>query len=108
VHLVQHAKVFALAVKYQAAALRRLAVTKFKHSVDAHWNHEDLSRAIHVLYHSTPDDVTELRDIIAETVYNHFEELDAKDAVNAVVSSIASLAYGLLQRFLVTKGLRCP
>jgi hypothetical protein len=90
------------------AALRRLAVTKFKHSVDPHWDHEDLSHAIHVVYHSTPDDVTDLRDIIAETVYSHFEELDTEDAFKAVVSSTASLAYGLLERFFVTKGLRCP
>jgi hypothetical protein len=103
VHLIEHAKVFALAVKYQADGLRELAISKFKESIEANWNHEDLSHAIHIVYQSTTDDVTELRDIVTDTVHDHFDELNGQETVKAVVSSIASLAYGLLERFRTTQ-----
>jgi hypothetical protein len=63
VHLIEHAKLFAMAVKYHVDALRDLAAQKFKNEVEQHWNHEGLAHAIHLIYTTTADEVTQLREV---------------------------------------------
>lgn len=98
VHLIEHAKVFAMAIKYQAEGLRKLAARKFEDSAQKDWNHADLADAIHVVYNSTPDDIPEQREIVADVINAHFYTLHESEQIRAVVGSIASLAYGLLER----------
>jgi hypothetical protein len=78
VHLIEHAKVFAIAIKYQADGLLELAVTRFKESMAIHWDHEDFAHAVHIVYHSTADDVMDLRTIVADTIHAHFDQLGAR------------------------------
>lgn len=96
--MLEHAKVFAMVVKYQVNGLRDLAVSKFAQAVKAGWDHENFANTIFTVYNSTTDDVKELREIVADTIFTHFDTLKKKEEIEAVVSSIGSLAYSLLKR----------
>lgn len=96
--LVEHAKVFAMAVKYQAEGLRKLAAQKFKDSILKNWNDEHLAEAIYTVYHSTPDDVVEQRDVVATVLHTRSESLKDDEDIKAIVGSTASLAYALFER----------
>jgi hypothetical protein len=98
VHLIEHAKVFAMAVKYHVGALQILAVQKFKFEVEQHWDHEDLAHAIHVIYTSTADEVTQLREVAVEALDAHRGELLEKPEIAALLRSITGLACDLLMR----------
>jgi hypothetical protein len=56
VHLIEHAKLFAMAVTYHVHDLRDLAAQKFRDEVEQHWNHEDFAHAIHLIYTTTADE----------------------------------------------------
>lgn len=98
VSLMQHAKLFTMAVKYQIDGLRHLITQKFKEAVATQWSHEDFAHTIHIVYNSTAEDVTELREIVADAVHAHFEELQERPGVEVSMRSIAALTYGLLTR----------
>jgi hypothetical protein len=98
VHLIEHAKVFAMAVKYHVDALRDLAVAKFKIEVEQHWEHEDLAHAIHVIYTSTADEVTQLREVAAEALNAHRSELLDKVGIATLLRTMTGLACDLLMR----------
>ncbi|KAM0718446.1 hypothetical protein Q7P37_005516 [Cladosporium fusiforme] len=101
-HLLEHAKVFAMAVKYQITGLRALASDKFKHSItiDPHSHFLDLSfpEVIRVVHASTPDDILELRKPLADTIYQYLDVLSLRPAVDSVLRNIPSVAYDVLQR----------
>jgi hypothetical protein len=98
VHLIEHAKVFAMAVKYRIAALQNLAAQKFQAEVIEHWNHEDVAHAIHVIYTSTAEDVTQLRKVAVEVLNAHRDELLLKPEITTLLRSITGLACDLLLR----------
>lgn len=98
VHLIEHAKVFAMAVKYHIAALQNLATQKFKAEVAEHWDHEDLAHAIHVIYTSTAEDVTQLREVAVEALNAHRDQLLEKPEIATLLRSITGLACDLLMR----------
>jgi hypothetical protein len=98
VYIIEHAKVFAIAVKYQVDGLRNLAAMKFKQSVRASWDHDDFAHAISIVYNSTADNVSQLRDITIDIIHDHFDALKHKAEFESAVSSIPALAYALLKR----------
>ena len=98
VHIVEHAKVFAMAVKYQVNGLRDLATLKFKQSAMTDWDHDNFAYAIPIVYKSTPEDIPQLREIVADTIHEHFDVLKDKATIEAVVCNIPHLAYDLLKR----------
>ena len=99
-YLVEHAKVFAMSVKYQADGLRELAAAKFKDAVttQGHWDHEDFPTAISIIYTSTTDDVLELRLTVEDVLHDHFDALKAKEEFAAVTRGTPGLLYSLLGR----------
>jgi hypothetical protein len=98
VHLIEHAKVFAMAVKYHVGALQNLAIQKFKVEVAEHWDHEDLAHAIHVIFTSTADEVTQLREVAVEALDAHRGDLLEKPEIATLLRSITGLACDLLMR----------
>lgn len=97
-HLIEHAEVFAIAVKYQIDALRKLAAEKFKEGVAFHWNHVEFAEATYLAYTNTPEDVKELRDIAADAIDKHANELLKRPEIEALICSINGLAYEVLKR----------
>ena len=96
--LIEHAKVFAMATKYQADGLRQLAVKKFRMAACLYWDHEDFARATHVVYTSTADDVQELRAVVAGAIRIHFHDLRKKTEIDVAISGLGGLAYDILKR----------
>lgn len=95
-HMLQHAKLFALAVKNQVPALRDLAKNKFQYAISSGWNHESLGQVITLVFSSMPEDAPQLRDIVA-TALTENEKLLDKLEIEAAVCSINTLAYRLLK-----------
>lgn len=98
VHLLEHAKVFAMAVKYHVDALRDLAAQKFKAEVEEHWDHEHLANAIYVIYTSTAEEVTQIREVAVEALNQHRLKLLAKPEIATLLRSMTGLACDLLMR----------
>lgn len=98
--LLGHVKVFAIAVKYQVDGLRHLATSKFKQETThgEAWKEDDFAQAISMIYSSTPDEVTELRDAAEEVLHAHFKELKQKDGIEALMYKHPRLMYALLNR----------
>lgn len=98
VSMVEHAKVFAMAVKYQVDGLRDLAVTKFSEAVEENWDRDDFAYTVFLTYNTTADDVTGIRRVVADTLYEHFDALKDNDAVESVVRNIPGLGYDFSKR----------
>ncbi|KAK4544710.1 hypothetical protein LTR36_003959 [Oleoguttula mirabilis] len=96
-NMVMHAKVFAAAVKYQVPALKSLAASKFAGAVKANTNHDSFAEAAHIVYTTTPEDVRNLRDVVATTLTEHDKLLNSAE-IETVVRSISGLAYELLKK----------
>jgi hypothetical protein len=98
VDMLTHAKVFATAIKYQIDGLRDLAEGKFEDSIESSWDSGAFPEVITVVFHSTPAEVGQLRDIVIDTIYNHFEALKDKEEIDAAICDILHLAYALYKR----------
>lgn len=98
--LLDHVKVFAMAIKYQIDGLRHLAASKFKREITngEAWKDDDFPQAISMIYSSTPDEVKELRILAEEALHAHFEELKYKQGIEEVMCNHPSLMYTLLKR----------
>lgn len=92
-HLIEHSKVFAMAVKYQADGLRELAAAKFKTAVatEDYWAHKDFPTAISIIYASSLDDVLDLRQVVEDVLHRHFDTLKANEDMVAIIRGIEGL-----------------
>lgn len=103
IFMIEHAKVFAMAIKYQVDGLQSLALARFISSVTTHWNHEDFAHTIFVAFNSTPENITQLRDVVTDALHEHFEELQNKAEIETVVCGLPCLTYALLKRSRIPK-----
>ncbi|KJY01922.1 hypothetical protein TI39_contig272g00011 [Zymoseptoria brevis] len=94
--MIGHARVFAIALKYGVPALKRAAVDKFQSTIKTHWSHNDFPSVIEEVYSSTPDEVRELREVVARTILKNPKSLRSKE-VEATIRSIDGLAFDLLK-----------
>ncbi|KAI7625695.1 WD40 repeat-like protein, partial [Hortaea werneckii] len=94
--MVMHAKVFAAAVKYQVAALCKLAAKKFTDAVELNWHHETFTEAIRIVYSTTPENVRALRDVVTTTLDRHAELLLKHGGVVQVVKESKEIMFDLL------------
>ncbi|GAB7331566.1 hypothetical protein MBLNU13_g02951t2 [Cladosporium sp. NU13] len=98
ISIIEHAKVFAIAVKYQIDGLRDLAASKFKDAASAHWDHDDFVRSIYVTYSSTAKEVTQLREVVAEILHQHCDDIEEDSELETALCNIPRLAYDVLKR----------
>ncbi|KAF2107103.1 hypothetical protein BDV96DRAFT_309347 [Lophiotrema nucula] len=96
--LLLHAKMYAVADKYQVVGLKDLAKEKFERACKQFWNSEDhfITAAEHV-FSSTPDSDKGLRDIITSTLASHPELIDIP-GIDVLMSKDNGLAYGLVKK----------
>ncbi|SMR49062.1 unnamed protein product [Zymoseptoria tritici ST99CH_1A5] len=94
--MIGHARVFAIALKYGVPALKRAAVDKFQNTIKTQWSHNDFPSVIEEVYSSTPDEVRELREVVARTILKNPKSLQSKE-VEATIRSIDGLAFDLLK-----------
>jgi hypothetical protein len=96
--ILEHAKVFAMAVKYRVAGLGGLAAAKFKEAVTVYWENPNFTCAISVVHHSTREEVTQLRDMVADILHAHTDVFKKDEHIEQLVYRIAGLAPALLKR----------
>lgn len=97
-YILEHAKVFAIAVKYQIYGLQGLAAAKFKDAATAYWKHDDFVEAIYIAYSSTAEEVTQLRGVVAEILHQHFDDIEEKSELETALCNTPRLAYDVLKR----------
>jgi hypothetical protein len=101
--LEMHAKVFAIASKYDIRSLEHEACKKFKDQTQRSWEIADLIAAIHVVFNLTPDSELELRNVLKDTVVGHALTLVQHPDFEDAVASISGLAYDLFRRKTYTR-----
>jgi hypothetical protein len=101
--LEMHAKVFAIASRYDIRSLEYDARKKFKDQTQRSWEIADLIAAIHVVFDLTPDSEFELRNILKDTMVRHALTLVQHPDFEDAVARIDGLAYDLFRRKTYTR-----
>ncbi|KAI6799312.1 hypothetical protein KC363_g7669 [Hortaea werneckii] len=92
---IMHAKVYALGCKYQIPSLQSTSLKKFEEAATLAWATDEFVHAVHLIYSTTPDSDTALREVAARVILEHDDELGNKPAMEAVIRSFDGLAYNL-------------
>ena len=95
---VAHAKIYALATKYNIESLKTTALREFDQAATYAWNHAEFAEAIHVVYTTTAEEDAGLRDIVVQTIQDHKHDLAVKPAIETAIRSHDSLTYALWSR----------
>ncbi|CZT14878.1 uncharacterized protein RCC_00817 [Ramularia collo-cygni] len=93
--MLTHARVFAVAVKYDMPALRLLAAEKIEPAIRKNLKDTSFAHLITEVHLSTDESVRELRTIVARTILKNKMLLQKKDVADAI-NQINGLAYDLL------------
>jgi hypothetical protein len=96
--IVTDAKMFAVAVKYHVDGLRLCARVGFQNALATAWNSDAFPEAVNIVCTSTPEDATELREIVLDTIHDHFPTLKKKPAIEEAICDIPRLTYAMLKR----------
>lgn len=87
-----------MAVKYQVPGLGDLASKKFAEVVQTRWNDDHFAKVVTFVHGSTPEQVTELRTIVNDTICDHMDDFKQKDAIEAAILSVPCIVFDLLKR----------
>lgn len=101
--LETHAKMFAIASKYDIRSLEIVARKKFKDETQRSWEIVDLIAAIHVVFNLTPDGEFELRNVLKDTMVRHALTLVQNPDFEDAVARIDGLAYDLFRQKTYTR-----
>ncbi|KAI0184039.1 hypothetical protein EV127DRAFT_351381 [Xylaria flabelliformis] len=93
--LVLHAKIYALAEKYNICGLKDFALQEFKAAAAEHWATPGFLEAAREAYISTIEADRGLRDIVVATFHRHSELLNQEETLSVLKES-GMLAYDLL------------
>ncbi|KAI9657325.1 MAG: hypothetical protein M1821_003005 [Bathelium mastoideum] len=93
-NMVLHAKVYAIADKYDIPGLKELARRKFEAQVAQHWDATEFPDALEEVYCSTIDTDRGLRDVVLQA-FRENPRLAMKAEVEAAVRDLAPLAFEL-------------
>jgi hypothetical protein len=96
--LEMHAKMFAIASKYDIKSLEQTARKKFKVEFEFDWSPADLIAAIDIVCNHTPDGEIELRNALKDAIVRHATTLVQQPGFEAAVGNIDGLAYDLFCR----------
>jgi hypothetical protein len=96
--LEMHAKVFAIASKYDIKSLERVAREKFKDQSKGDWLPADLIAAIDVVFNGTPEPETELRNALKDAIVRCAITMVQHPGFEESVAHINGLAYALFRR----------
>jgi hypothetical protein len=96
--LEMHAKMFAIASKYDIKSLEQTARAKFKAQFDCDWSPTDLIASIEIVCSHTPDSEFALRDALKDAIVRHATTLVKQPGFEGAVGNIDGLAYDLFCR----------
>jgi len=93
-----HAKVFAMASKYDVESLELTARKKFKDQLRRQWYVGDMITAMDVVFNHTPDREIKLRDALKDAIVMYATDVVRDPGFEAAVAGIDGLAYDLFCR----------
>jgi len=93
-----HARMFAIATKYDIKSLKQTARDKFKDQFHRDWSTADLIAAIEIVCNHTPDREIELRNSLKDAIVRHAVTLVEQPGFGEAVERIDGLAYDLFCR----------
>ncbi|KAF5550413.1 ARM repeat protein [Fusarium napiforme] len=96
--MIFHARVYQIADKYGIEALKRLAATKYRTSIDVGWEMDSFPCAIELAYTTTPPGDRGLRDIALEIAVKKIGTLTSQDVFCNMLSANADLAVDIIRR----------
>jgi hypothetical protein len=96
--LEMHAKVFAIASKYDIASLEQAALDKFESQATGNWEVADLIAAVEIVFNHTPERAIELRNALKGAIVRRAYTLVQHPGFEEVVKRIDGLAYDLFCR----------
>jgi hypothetical protein len=103
ISLEMHAKVFAIALKYDIDSLEQTARKKFKDHMKCEWWMADLITAIGIVFHHTPDHEIELRDALKDAIVRRAVYLLRHPDFKEAVEGVDGLSYELFCRMACAK-----
>lgn len=96
--LEMHAKMFAIASKYDIKLLEQTAREKFNDQLIVDWSPADLIAAIEIVCNRTPDREIELRNTLKDAIVRHAATLVQQPGFGEAVANVDGLAYDLFCR----------
>lgn len=96
--IVTHAKMFAVAIKYQVPGLRIFTRRAFREAFHTEWNSDAFAEVITIVFTSTPEDATDLRDMVLDKIHDQFPTLKNKPEVEEAITSTPGLVFAMLKR----------
>jgi hypothetical protein len=97
-----HAKVFAIASKYDIKPLERIARQKLKAQTKCNWNITDLAAAMAIVFGQTPESELKLRRILKDLIVERASTLVHDPGFEDAVARIDGLAYDLFRQKMST------
>jgi hypothetical protein len=97
-----HAKVFAIASKYDIKPLERIARQKLKAQTKCNWNITDLTAAMAIVFGQTPESELKLRRILKDLIVERASTLVHDPGFEDAVARIDGLAYDLFRQKMST------
>lgn len=98
VHLIEHVKVLAIAMKYQVDALQTLAFDRFEADCQRYWNNKDFAQACELAYSAVLEDAPQVRKVVADVLHNHRSHLFHKPDIQSLLRETPGIAFDLLVR----------
>ena len=96
--LEMHARMFAIATKYDIKSLKQTARDKFNDQFHRDWSTADLIAAMEIVCTHTPDREIELRTSLKDAIVRHAVTLVEQPCFREAVERIDGLAYDLFCR----------
>lgn len=88
--IVHHARVYAIADKYDIRTLRQLAVTKFMRACELWWDNVEFAQAALEAYSTTVEEDGCLRDVVVKTITTHTGLIEKPDVAAVIRETLLS------------------
>lgn len=95
-----HAEVYVLADRYDVAALKNLALDKFKRALRSHWDGDGFVAAAHTAYEWTSEADVGLRASVLDAMFEHRLKLLNDPRLKEHLEGLGSLMYSLASRMI--------
>ena len=94
--LVNDAKIYSLADKYNLGLLKEVAKSCSHSMLDKHWNTDRFSEAATLIWQTTPASDSGLRQLVVASLWAHKEILLARDDVKLLINELDGFSKDLM------------
>lgn len=95
--LTMHSKMYVLGLKYHIPSLQTTSVSKFDAAAKQYWETDDLATALPIVFGSTPESDTLLRNLLIQIILKHLHKLLRDQAFANAINQVEGLLMKLLR-----------